>query len=89
MKKTRRPRTALSDKQIRRLKEEIAMDASRQTLVVSVAAMADELKLDDEQIGKVAKRMDRYAEHLERHRIRINEVAEIIEKQTGITFGRF
>lgn len=89
MKKTRRPRKALSDKQVRRLKEEIAMDASRQTLVVSVAAMADELKLNDVQIGKVAKRMDRYAEHLEQHRIRINEVAEIIEKQTGITFGRF
>ena len=89
MKNTRRPRKALSDKQIRRLKEEIAMDASRQTLVVSVAAMADELKLNDVQIGKVAKRMDRYAEHLEQHRIRINEVAEIIEKQTGITFGRF
>ena len=51
--------------------------------------MADELDLNDEQIGKVAKRMDRYAEHLEKHRLRINEVAKIVENETGIKFARF
>lgn len=87
--KKHRPKIALSQKQIKRLKEKISMDASKRTLILPVAAMADELDLNDEQIGKVAKRMDRYAEHLEKHRLRINEVAEIIEKETGIKFARF
>lgn len=89
MKQKRRPKVALSEKQIKRLKEQISMDASKRTLILSVATMADELDLNDEQIGKVAKRMDRYAEHLKKHRLRINEVAEIIEKETGIKFARF
>lgn len=89
MKQKRRPKVELSEKQIKRLKEQISMDASKRTLILSVAAMVDELDLNDEQIGKVAKRMDRYAEHLEKHRLRINEVAEIIEKETGIKFARF
>ena len=87
--KKHRPKIALSEKQIKRLKEQISMDESKRTLILSVAAMADELDLNDEQIGKVAKRMDRYAEHLEQHRLRINEVAEIIQKETGIKFARF
>lgn len=87
--KKHRPKIALSEKQIKRLKEQISMDASKRTLILSVAAMADELDLNDEQIGKVAKRMDRYAEHLEKYRLRINEVAEIIENETGIKFARF
>ena len=87
--KKHRLKIALSEKQIKRLKEQISMDASKRTLILSVAAMADELDLNDEQIGEVAKRMDRYAEHLEKHRLRINEVAEIIENETGIKFARF
>lgn len=59
--KKHRPKIALSEKQIKRLKEQISMDASKRTLILSVAAMADELDLNDEQIGKVAKRMDRYS----------------------------
>lgn len=89
MKQKRRPKVALSEKQIKKLKEEVTILASRKALILSAAAMADELDLNDEQIGKVAKRMERYAEHLEKHRLRINEVAEIIEKETGIKFARF
>ena len=48
MKQKRRPKVALSEKQIKRLKEQISMDASKRTLILSVAAMADELDLNDE-----------------------------------------
>lgn len=88
-KKIRRPKIQLSEKQIKRLKEEIVAQTCGKTLILSVAAMADELNLTEEQIGNVAKRLDRYAGYLEDHTVRLNEVADIIEKKTGIKFGRF
>ncbi len=86
-KKTRRPKRELSEKQIRRLQEESGIRASKDTLLLAVAAMADELKLDDEQIGKVATRLGRYSKYLDDHTVRIKEVKEIIERQTGIKFA--
>lgn len=86
-KKTRRPRKEYSEKQIERLKEQSAINASKDTLLLAVTVMADELKLDDEQIGKAAKRLDRYSGYLNEHKVRIKEVKEIIERQTGIRFG--
>lgn len=88
-KKTRRPKIGLSEKQIKRLKEDVSAQACGRTLVLSVAAMADELGLSDEQIASVAKRLDRYAGYLEEHTVRLNEVADVIERKTGIKFGRF
>lgn len=85
--KTRRLRKEYSDKQIERLKKDSRMKGAKDALIVSVAAMADELKLDDEQIGKVATRLDRYTRYLDEHAVRIKEVKEIIENQTGIRFG--
>lgn len=84
--KKRRPKIALSEKQIKKLKEEISKEASMRTLVLAVAAMADTLKLKDEKICKVAETINRYAEHIDDHRIRIKEITEIIEKNTGIEF---
>lgn len=85
--KTRRPRKEYSNKQIERLKKDSRMEGAKDALIVSVTAMADELKLDDEQIGKVATRLDRYTTYLDEHAVRIKEVKEIIERQTGIRFG--
>lgn len=86
-KKTRRPRKEYSDKQIERLKKESRMKGAKDALIVSVTAMADELKLDDEQIGKVATRLERYTRYLDEHTVRIKEVKKIIESQIGIRFG--
>lgn len=79
----------LSDKQIKRLQEKAATEASRNALILSVAVMADELNLTDEQIGNVAKEYLRYIEHIENNRLRVNEVIDIIGKQTGIKFNKF
>ncbi|MEG0830678.1 MAG: hypothetical protein RSD88_06965 [Anaerovoracaceae bacterium] len=87
-KPTRRPKKEFSEKQKRKLKEEITQDVTMQILILSVAAMADELKLNNDKICRVTKRIDRYADHLWEHRVRLNEIREIIEEHTGIKFGR-
>lgn len=76
-----------SDKQIARIKRESRMRGAKDALIISIAVMADELALTDEQIGDVARRFDRYIKYQDDDIIRMKEITDIIEKETGITFS--
>lgn len=88
-KKIRRPRKELSDKQIERLKRDIANEATQKAFLLTIAAMDDTLNLNENKICEVAEDVERWAEQLNRHILKINEIAAVIEQKTGIRFGRF
>lgn len=88
-KKVRRPRKELSEKQIMRLKRDIANEATHKAFLLTIAAMADTLNLDEEKICEVAKDVERWAQQLDRHILKINEISAVIERKTGVRFGRF
>ena len=56
----------------------------RKAFLLMATAAADELDLDDDQLTAIAERSARYAEYIDDHVLRLNEVSEILEKNTGI-----
>ena len=56
----------------------------RKAFLLMATAAADELGLDDDQLTAIAERSARYAEYIDEHVIRLNEVSRILEKNTGI-----
>ena len=79
----------ISEKQLEKVKVEIAKDVSNKTCLLCIAAMADHLNLTEDEICETAEVIDRWAGYIDQKIVSINEVAEIIEKKTGIKFGGF
>jgi hypothetical protein len=79
----------ISDKQLERIKMEVAEEVNRKSCLLCIAAMADHLELTEDQICETAEVITRWASYLDQKVLSINEVAEIIEKKTGIKFGGF
>ncbi|MCB6992414.1 hypothetical protein LI177_02805 [bacterium 210820-DFI.6.37] len=88
-KKTRRPKVELSEKQILKIKQGVAKEATEKACLLAVAVMADTLSLTEDEICKVASDISRWAEYVDKHIVKINDVADVIESKTGIKFGRF
>lgn len=83
MKRVKRPkqnRVSLTRDELRSMCNE---QVEKAFLLMATAA-ADELGLDDEQLTAIAQRSARYAEYIDDHVIRLNQVSEILEQNTGI-----
>lgn len=63
---------------------EMCNEQVRKAFLLMATAAADELDLDDDQLTAIAQRSARYAEYIDSHVIRLNEVADILEKNAGI-----
>ena len=63
---------------------EMCNEQVRKAFLLMATAAADELDLDDNQLTAIAERSERYAEYIDDHVIRLKEVSEILEKNTGI-----
>ena len=79
----------ISDKQLERIKMEVAEEVNRKACLLCIAAMADHLSLTEDEICETAEVITRWAGYLDEKIITINDVSEIIEKKTGIRFGGF
>ena len=83
MKKAKKPKHQkyiMSRKQIK----EMCSEQIEKAFLLMATAAADELDLDDDKLVAIAQRSARYAEYIDEHIIRLNEVSEILEKKTGI-----
>lgn len=87
--KTRRPRYEVSEKQLRKIKQEVSREAVEKTCLLSIAVMADRLNLSEDEICTIAEDISRWAQYLDDHVLKLEEVAAVIEKKTGIKFARF
>ena len=63
---------------------EMCNEQVRKAFLLMATAAADELDLDDEQLTAIAQRSARYAEYIDQHIMRLNEVSDILEKNAGI-----
>ena len=85
----RTKKSHISDTQLERIKMEVAEEVNRKACLLCIAAMADHLNLNEDEICETAEVITRWAEYLNDKIISINEVAETIEKKTGIKFRGF
>ena len=63
---------------------EMCNEQVRKAFLLMATAAADELDLDEDQLVSIAERSARYAEYIDDHVIRLQEVADILEKNAGI-----
>ena len=63
---------------------EMCNEQVRKAFLLMATAAADELDLNDDQLTAIAERSARYAEYINDHVIRLQEVADILEKNAGI-----
>ena len=83
MKRVKRPkqnRVSLTRDELRSMCNE---QVEKAFLLMATAA-ADELGLTDGQLTAIAERSARYAKYIDDHVIRLHEVSEILEQNTGI-----
>lgn len=79
-KKPKQEKYTLTKKQFKAMcKEQV-----EKAFLLMAAAAADELDLDDDKLVAIAQRSARYAEYIDDHVVRMNEVSDILKKKTGI-----
>ena len=87
MKRYKKPKqgtVTLSHKEVKNIKKEVTDIATGFSTLMFLVAARDELGLSIEQIEAVFLRVERYSEYIEDKILDMKEVAEILEKDTGI-----
>ena len=69
---------------LNRLKREVTKDATDKACLILLAAMVDELHVDDEQLCRVMECTNRYASFVEDHLVQMEDIRKAIQKGTGI-----
>ena len=87
MKRFKRPKDTvvhLKAGELVRIKKECTDEAVERACLLILTAAADELGLTDEQACSVMVRCERYANYIEQHQARMDDLSEALLKQ-GIT----
>lgn len=82
--KKKNKKIVVDETKLNKIKRDAASEAIDKACLVVLAAMVDELGIDDEQLCAVMKRTDRYAGYIKNHKAKIEDVRSTIEKGTGI-----
>lgn len=72
--------------QVNRIKEQAVKEAVDKAFILLLLAAHDAHGLDDDQLCEIAKTADRYAGYVDDKLVRLREVQEILEKNTGIKY---
>lgn len=83
MKRAKKPKQQVYTLTRKQVKEMCNEQIEKAFLLMATAA-ADELDLDDDKLVAIAQRSARYAEYIDDHVIRMNEVSDILKKKTGL-----
>ncbi len=78
-----RTKYTLSEKQLHKVKSEVTAEAVTKTGMLYLAALA-EMGWNEDQIVELFETVSRYAQYIDDHIVKINQVQEIIERKTGI-----
>lgn len=73
----------VSEKQLNKIKEELSAEAVTKTGMLYLAALA-ERGWNEDQIVELFETIQRYAQYIDDHLIRIRDVQQTIETRTGI-----
>lgn len=74
----------VSPTELNKIKRDIERKAIDMMWLVMLAAMVDELDLNEDQLCNVAMRTERYSDYIEDHIVKMEDIRKTIEKKTGI-----
>lgn len=90
MKRVKKPKQTtytLTERKLKELKLKITEEATAKAILLVICSVADELKLDGDDVEQVARTIDRYARYIDEDKlIKMQDLAESIYKNTGVDF---
>jgi len=83
-KKPKKRKVTLGETDLEKLKREITKSATDRACLIVLAAMVDELNVSEQQLCEVVRRTNRYADYIDGHIAKMEDVRKTIEKGTGV-----
>lgn len=77
----------LTRKQIEKIKQDVTKKATQKAMLICLGVMADYHNMSEDEICEFAEQLHRIGEWEEKDWIRLDELADIIEKKTGLRFN--
>ena len=74
----------VSEKQLERVKQKVTKDVTDKVCLLFMVAAMDEYKLDEDALCKLMERVSRYTKHIDEKLVKMEEIRQIIEKNTGM-----
>lgn len=88
-KKKAKKHVTITHKQAEDMKMEITKSVLGKINLLYLTVLADEYKFTDEQLCEVMETVTRWSTYVDDKIVRLNEVADIIEKKTGMRITRW
>lgn len=77
----------LTPKQIEKIKQDVTKKATQKAMLICLGVMADYHGMSEDEICKFAEELHRINGWTEKDWIRLDELADIIYKKTGLKFS--
>lgn len=74
----------ISEKQLERIKQKVTKEVTDKVCLLFMVSAMDEYKLDEEQLCKLMERVSRNTKYIDEKLVKMEEVRQIIEKNTGM-----
>lgn len=87
MKRAKKPKSqtvTLKRSDISKIKREVAEEVTDKACLIILAAMTDELNINDDQLCAVMTRTQRYSGYIKEHLVQMELIRKTIEKNTGV-----
>ena len=87
MKRAKKPKSqtvTLKRSDISKIKREVAEEVTGKACLIILAAMTDELNINDDQLCAVMTRTQRYSGYIKEHLVQMELIRKTIEKNTGV-----
>lgn len=83
--KIKKKKVQLTASELNKLRREITKNATDKACLILLAAVADELSIDDDQLCNIMSRTNRYASYVSNHIAKMEDIRKTIQNKTGIT----
>lgn len=74
----------VSEKQLNRIKEKVTKEVTDKVCLLFMVAAMDEFKLGEDDLCSLMKRVSQYTKYIDQKLVKMEEVRQIIEKNTGM-----
>lgn len=82
--KIKKKKIQLTESELNKLKREVTKNATDKACLILLAAVADELSIDDDQLCNIMSRTNRYASYVSNHIAKMEDIRKTIQSKTGI-----
>ena len=74
----------ISEKQLERIKQKVTKEVTDKVCLLFLVAAMDEFKLGEDELCKLMERVSKYTGYIDDKLVKMEEVRQIIEKNTGM-----